>query len=109
LELSIVGSSIAREADKVFYTLAGPEISVATTKAYSTQLMASYILAIEFAKVKNTITEEQYENYIAELQAIPEKIEKIIESSGLQQSRQTQRTHFLSDVELIMQSVWKAA
>ena len=77
--VNVVGSSIAREADRVFYTLAGPEISVATTKAYSTQLMASYILAIEFAKVKNTITEEQYENYIAELQAIPEKIEKIIE------------------------------
>ena len=77
--VNVVGSSIAREADKVFYTLAGPEISVATTKAYSTQLMVSYILAIEFAKVKNTITEEQYENYIAELQAIPEKIEKIIE------------------------------
>ena len=77
--VNVVGSSIAREADKVFYTLAGPEISVATTKAYSTQLMASYILAIEFAKVKNTITEEQYDNYIAELQAIPEKIEKIIE------------------------------
>ena len=69
--VNVVGSSIAREADKVFYTLAGPEIS--------TQLMASYILAIQFAKVKNTITEEQYENYIAELQAIPEKIEKIIE------------------------------
>ena len=77
--VNVVGSSIAREADKVFYTLAGPEISVATTKAYSTQLMASYILAIQFAKVKNTITEEQYENYVAELQAIPEKIEKIIE------------------------------
>ena len=77
--VNVVGSSIAREADKVFYTLAGPEISVATTKAFSTQLMASYILAIQFAKVKNTITEEQYENYIAELQAIPEKIEKIIE------------------------------
>ena len=76
--VNVVGSSIAREADKVFYTLAGPEISVATTKAYSTQLMASYILAIEFAKVKNTITEEQYENYIAELQTIPDKISKII-------------------------------
>ena len=78
--VNVVGSSIAREADKVFYTLAGPEISVATTKAYSTQLMASYILAIQFAKVKNTITEEQYENYIAELQAIPEKIEKIAQA-----------------------------
>ena len=76
--VNVVGSSIAREADNVFYTLAGPEISVATTKAYSTQLMASYILAIQFAKAKNTITEEQYENYITELQAIPEKIEKII-------------------------------
>ena len=76
--VNVVGSSIAREADNVFYTLAGPETSVATTKAYSTQLMASYILAIQFAKAKNTITEEQYENYITELQAIPEKIEKII-------------------------------
>ena len=77
--VNVVGSSIAREADNVFYTLAGPEISVATTKAYSTQLMASYILAVQFAKVKNVITEEQYENYIAELQIIPEKISKIIE------------------------------
>ena len=77
--VNVVGSSIAREADNVFYTLAGPEISVATTKAYSTQLMASYILAVQFAKVKNMITEEQYENYIAELQVIPEKISKIIE------------------------------
>ena len=77
--VNVVGSSIAREADNVFYTLAGPEISVATTKAYSTQLMASYILAVQFAKVKNVITEEQYENYIAELQVIPEKISKIIE------------------------------
>ena len=77
--VNVIGSSIARESDYVLYTYAGPEISVATTKAYSTQLMASYILAIQFAKVKNTITEEQYENYIAELQAIPEKIEKIIE------------------------------
>lgn len=76
--VNVVGSSIAREADNVFYTLAGPEISVATTKAYSTQLMASYIIAIQFAKAKNTITEEQYENYITELQTIPEKIEKII-------------------------------
>ena len=77
--VNVVGSSIAREADNVFYTLAGPEISVATTKAYNTQLMASYILAVQFAKVKNVITEEQYENYIAELQVIPEKISKIIE------------------------------
>lgn len=77
--VNVVGSSIAREADNVFYTLAGPEISVATTKAYSTQLIAAYVLAIQFALVKGTITEEQYCGYIAELQTIPDKIRKIIE------------------------------
>ena len=77
--VNVVGSSIAREADNVFYTLAGPEISVATTKAYSTQLIAAYVLAIQFAFVKNTITEEQYSGYIEELQTIPDKIRKIIE------------------------------
>ena len=77
--INVVGSSIAREADHVFYTLAGPEISVATTKAYSTQLMAVYTLALQFALVREKITEEQYEKYIAELQTIPEKIRKILE------------------------------
>ncbi len=77
--INVVGSSIAREADHVFYTLAGPEISVATTKAYSTQLMAVYILALQFALVREKITEGQYEKYIAELQTIPEKIRKILE------------------------------
>ena len=52
--VNVIGSSIAREADNVFYTLAGPEISVATTKAYSTQLIAAYALAIQFAKVRGT-------------------------------------------------------
>lgn len=77
--VNVVGSSIAREADKVFYTLAGPEISVATTKAYSTQLIAAYILAIEFAKIRGTISEEQEEAYIDELKTIPDKIAKIIQ------------------------------
>ena len=77
--VNVVGSSIAREADKVFYTLAGPEISVATTKAYSTQLIAAYVLAVQFAKVRGEITEEECGAYIAELQKIPEKIERIIE------------------------------
>lgn len=77
--VNVVGSSIAREADNVFYTLAGPEISVATTKAYSTQLIASYVLAIQFARVREEITEEKYTGYIEELQKIPEKIERIIE------------------------------
>ena len=77
--VNVVGSSIAREADNVFYTLAGPEISVATTKAYSTQLMASYLLAVQFAKVRETISTEKYEQLIQELTAIPEKIAKILE------------------------------
>ena len=77
--VNVVGSSIAREADNVFYTLAGPEISVATTKAYSTQLIAAYTLAIQFAKVRGEITEEQYTGYIKELQTIPDKIRKILE------------------------------
>ena len=77
--VNVVGSSIAREADNVFYTLAGPEISVATTKAYSTQMMASYVLAIQFALVREQITEEQYTGYIKELQTLPEKIQRIID------------------------------
>ena len=77
--VNVVGSSIAREADNVFYTLAGPEISVATTKAYSTQLIAAYVLAIQFAKVKGTISEEQYAAYIKELESLPDKIQRIID------------------------------
>ena len=77
--VNVVGSSIAREADNVFYTLAGPEISVATTKAYSTQLIAAYVLAIQFAKVKGTSSEEQYAAYIKELETLPDKIQRIID------------------------------
>lgn len=77
--VNVVGSSIAREVDNVFYTLAGPEISVATTKAYSAQLIAGYLLSIEFAKVREHITEKQYFEYIEELKSIPEKINRIIE------------------------------
>ena len=77
--VNVIGSSIAREADNVYYTLAGPEIAVATTKAYSTQLIAAYTLAIQFAKIRGQITEEQYAGYIEELQSIPEKIQRIIE------------------------------
>ena len=77
--VNVVGSSIAREADNVFYTLAGPEISVATTKAYSTQLIAAYVLAVQFAKIRGAISQEQYEGYIRELQTIPAKIEKVLD------------------------------
>lgn len=77
--VNVVGSSIAREADHVFYTLAGPEISVATTKAYSTQLIASYVLALQMALVRGKISEEQCEFYIKELKTLPDKIGRIIE------------------------------
>lgn len=78
--VNVVGSSIAREADNVFYTLAGPEIAVATTKAYSTQLIASYLLAIQFAFVRGEMNEDKYSEMIAELERIPEKIEQILEN-----------------------------
>ena len=77
--VNVVGSTIAREADHVFYTLAGPEIAVATTKAYSTQLIASYIISIEFARVREMIDEDRAAELIAELQTIPDKIEKLLE------------------------------
>ena len=77
--VNVVGSTIAREADHVFYTLAGPEIAVATTKAYSTQLIASYLLSIEFARVRGKIDEDRAAELIAELQTIPDKIEKLLE------------------------------
>ena len=77
--VNVLGSSIAREADLVMYTLAGPEISVATTKAYSTQLMAVYLLAVQSAYVKEEITEEQYKVFLQELESIPDKIQKILD------------------------------
>lgn len=77
--VNVVGSSIAREADNVFYTLAGPEISVATTKAYSTQLIAMYTLAVQFAKIRGQISDEQYIGYIKEMQTLPDKIRRILE------------------------------
>ena len=77
--VNVVGSSIAREADNVFYTLAGPEIAVATTKAYSTQLIAAYCLALQFAYVRGEMELSEYERFLSELETIPEKIEKILE------------------------------
>ncbi len=77
--VNVVGSSIAREADSVFYTLAGPEISVATTKAYSTQLIAGYLLAIQFARVRGELEDDRYSALIAEMATIPDKVQKILE------------------------------
>ena len=77
--VNVVGSSIARESDYILYTYAGPEISVATTKAYSTQLIAMYLLAIQAAKVKDVISEELYAALIEELGTLPEKIQKTLD------------------------------
>ncbi len=77
--VNVVGSSIAREADNVLYTLAGPEISVATTKAYSCQLVAGYLLALQFAKARGEITDARFDQLLAEINTIPEKIQKILD------------------------------
>ncbi len=76
--VNVVGSTIAREADEVLYTLAGPEIAVATTKAYSAQLIAGYALAIAFARAKGRLLEEEERALVEELLTLPEKIERIL-------------------------------
>ena len=77
--VNVVGSTIAREADNVLYTMAGPEIAVATTKAYSAQLVAMDMLSVQFAFVRGKIGEAEYADFIKELLAIPEKIERLLE------------------------------
>ena len=77
--VNVIGSSIAREADKVLYTLAGPEIAVATTKAYSTQLVAGYCLALQMALAKGNIEAGKYEALLQDMEQIPSKIEKILD------------------------------
>ncbi len=78
--VNVLGSSIAREADYVFYTKAGPEISVATTKAYSAQLVAGYLLAIKLAKVRKTVSEECGKALLSELCSIPDKVKELLDS-----------------------------
>ena len=78
--VNVVGSSIARESDDVLYTWAGPEIAVATTKAYSTQLAVIYLIALRFAELLGTIGKEEYEDMVAELLTIPTKMERILEN-----------------------------
>jgi len=79
--VNVVGSSISREADYVLYTVAGPEISVATTKAYSAQLAVCYVLAIKFALTKGAITEEEAKELTSEVMSIPDKINKALEDN----------------------------
>lgn len=76
--VNVVGSSIAREADFVFYTLAGPEIAVATTKAYSAQLIAIYALAIQLGKYREIIDENRYTTLIEEMETLPEKMDRVL-------------------------------
>ena len=77
--VNVVGSAIASESDDVIYTWAGPEIAVATTKAYSTQLAVIYLMAIYFGDMLGTITPDEYKNYVSELESIPDKITKILD------------------------------
>ena len=97
--VNVIGSNIARDADNVFYTLAGPEISVATTKAYSTQLIAGYLLAMQFAKVRGEISDERFTQLLDEIQTLPERLRRSLRikrgSSGLQQSLPTYMMHSL--------------
>jgi len=77
---NVVGSSVARESDDVFYTWAGPEIAVASTKAYTTQMTALYMIALDLALTKGTITEEFYFDMIEKMKELPAKVEKILEN-----------------------------
>ena len=78
--VNVVGSAIAREADSVMYTWAGPEIAVASTKAYSAQLIALYLLAMKFAHVRGTVSEEEYKSLLIDLRRLPEQIELLLGS-----------------------------
>ena len=80
--VNVVGSSVARESDDVFYTWAGPEISVASTKAYTTQLMCMYILALYMGEVKGSISDEYYNKIISELKSTPEKLQAVLDRKG---------------------------
>lgn len=80
--VNVVGSSIAREADNVMYTWAGPEIAVATTKAYSCQLIALYLLAMKFAQVRGTVTDGELQRYIEDLKRIPDQVEMLLNNKN---------------------------
>ncbi|CAK7034809.1 glutamine--fructose-6-phosphate transaminase (isomerizing) [Tissierella carlieri] len=78
---NVVGSSVARESDDVFYTWAGPEIAVASTKAYTTQLVALYMVALHMANIKKSISEDYYFEIIEKMKALPDKVEEIFQKS----------------------------
>lgn len=80
--VNVVGSSVARESDDVFYTWAGPEIAVASTKAYTTQLMCMYMLALYMGLEKGTIDRDYYDQFIRDLQKMPEKLEEFLKKAS---------------------------
>ena len=88
---NVVGSSIAREADDVFYTWAGPEIAVASTKAYTTQIISLYMIALNFALEMDKISQDYYMDMIKKMSALPEKIEAVLEK--------------ISDIEVIADDI----
>lgn len=80
--VNVVGSSVARESDDVFYTWAGPEIAVASTKAFTTQLVCLYLLALYMADLKGTVTQEYYDSMVAGLRELPEKAKRVLKKAG---------------------------
>jgi len=77
--VNVVGSSVARDSDDVFYTWAGPEIGVASTKAYTTQLVAFYLIALKMGRLRGTVTEAYYRDIVAELKDMPDRIQKVLD------------------------------
>ena len=80
--VNVVGSSVARESDDVFYTWAGPEIAVASTKAYTTQLICMYLIGLYMGSTKGTIEKDYYDKILDELKALPDKVEKLLEKEN---------------------------
>ena len=78
--VNVVGSSVARESDDVFYTWAGPEIAVASTKAYTTQLICMYLIGLYMGSTKGTVDKEYYDRILGELKALPDKVEELLKS-----------------------------
>lgn len=109
--VNVVGSSIAREADNVMYTWAGPEIAVATTKAYSSQLIALYLLAMKFAHARGTLDDAGLKEMLEDLQKLPEQVELLLNNKIKFRSLQTaiwlQKMYSLSEEELTMLFPWK--
>ena len=80
--VNVVGSSVSRESDDVFYTWAGPEIAVASTKAYTTQLVCMYLIGLYMGYTKGCLDRAEYDSFIEELKQIPAKLEKVLEQEG---------------------------